>query len=67
MPDQIIDREEIVRQADAAAMRCAASGRIEANDAQPYAPDSEEGRIYAAAFQRYLLKHSSVEDCEGSA
>ena len=64
----LIAREEIAKRADQAAQRSVKSGRIEANDAMPaeFAHDSEAGRIYAAAFQRQLLKHS-CPDVEGAA
>ncbi len=64
MPDEIISREAIARQADAAAQRSVAVGAIEAN---PHAPNTAASRIWAAAFNRYLLLHSSVEDAEGGA
>lgn len=60
---EIPEREAIARQADQAAQRSAASGRCEAN---PYAPNTEQARVWAAAFERFLLLHSNPEG-EGSA
>jgi hypothetical protein len=63
MPDEILSREAIAKQADAAAMRSVASSKCEPN---PYAAGTVAAREWAVAFERYLLLHSNPEG-EGGA
>lgn len=62
--ENIFNPEAIAREADAAAMRSAASGRCEPN---PHAAGTVAARVWDAAFQRYLVLHSAPADCEGGA
>jgi hypothetical protein len=63
MPDEILSREEIARQADQAAQRSVAKDRCEPN---PHTPNTEAWLIWHNAFSRYLLLHSCPEG-EGGA
>lgn len=63
MSDEIISRDAIAREAEAAAIRSVASGRCEPNK---YAAGTVAARVWDAAFQRFLLLHS-CPSAEGSA
>ncbi len=60
--DEVMSRQEIARQADAAAMRSVATGRCEPC---PYAAGTEAAKQWKCSFERSLLAHSNP-DAEGS-
>ena len=64
MIGEILSREVIARQADKAAQRSAATGRVEAN---PHAAGTEAAAVWDAAFRRYLHLHESADGTEGGA
>jgi hypothetical protein len=55
--------EQIAKQASDAAKRTVTTGELEANE---YPQDTDEARIWKAAYERYLLLHGSP-NAEGSA
>jgi hypothetical protein len=55
---EIISREAIAKMADQAAQLYARTGRMEAC---PYAPGTDEAKVWAAAFERFLILHSNPE------
>jgi hypothetical protein len=58
MPDEILSREEIARQADQAAQRSVAKDRCEPN---PFTPNTDAWRQWKVDFERYLVLHSAPE------
>jgi hypothetical protein len=64
MTEAIVSRQEIAADADAAAQRYVITG-VEQDC--PYVSGTEASREWRAAYQRYLLLHSSGEGVEASA